>query len=232
VSAPVKSGGGRPSAYRAKDGKRVSGVTTIISRFKDSGGLIHWAWQQGMDGNDYRKTRDNAAGAGSLAHELIDSDIHGRPAELPTTDDLSMSEEDYEKAMELAMKAHDSFVRWRAQVNLEIIETETPLISEEHRFGGTFDGLARILGKVHLIDWKTSNKVYPDYLAQLGGYDVLIEECRGIRVEGAQLLRFGKEWADFHAHSWPREVVDHGRRAFLLMKELFEVDAILKRAAA
>src|ERR1051326_3779732 len=29
--------------YRTKNGKRVPGVTTILSRFKDSGGLIWWA---------------------------------------------------------------------------------------------------------------------------------------------------------------------------------------------
>jgi hypothetical protein len=231
VTAPV-SGGGRPNAYRNKAGKRVPGVTTIISRFKDSGGLIHWAWQQGVDGLDYRKSRDNAASAGTLAHELIDSAIHEREAKLPGASDLAMSDEEYEQALEYAKKALESFRNWRAQVNLEIIETETPLVSESNLFGGTFDALANIHGKPYLLDWKSSNKVYADYIAQLGGYDALIEECKGIKVEGAQLLRFGKEWADFHAHSWPRAVVDHGRDAFLLMRRLYDLDAVLKRAAA
>ena len=29
------------------DGKRVPGTTTIIGRFKDSGGLLYWAFEQG-----------------------------------------------------------------------------------------------------------------------------------------------------------------------------------------
>lgn len=63
--------------YRLKDGTRVPSVTTIISRFKESGGLVHWAWQLGIDGKDYRKVRDEAADAGTLAHALLECDHKG-----------------------------------------------------------------------------------------------------------------------------------------------------------
>ena len=33
--------------YRLKSGESVPGVTTIIGRFKDSGGLLWWAFEQG-----------------------------------------------------------------------------------------------------------------------------------------------------------------------------------------
>ena len=32
------------------DGKRVPGVTTVLGRFKESGGLIHWSWKIAFDG--------------------------------------------------------------------------------------------------------------------------------------------------------------------------------------
>jgi len=63
--------------YRTKDGVRVPSVTTIIGRFKESGGLIHWAWALGMEGKDYRQVRDSAADAGSLAHSMIYETNHG-----------------------------------------------------------------------------------------------------------------------------------------------------------
>ncbi len=70
---------GRPkSGYRLKDGAKVPGVTSVISRFKESGGLIHWAWKCGVDGIDYRQARDKAAEAGLIAHDMIDAWIHGR----------------------------------------------------------------------------------------------------------------------------------------------------------
>ena len=74
----TKSGGGRPTAYRLEDGTRVPGVTTITNKFKDSGGLIHWAWQCGIDGVDYRAKRDEAGDVGHLAHAAVDADVNPR----------------------------------------------------------------------------------------------------------------------------------------------------------
>lgn len=220
------AGVGRPkSGYRLADGKRVPGVTTIVGRFKDAGGLIHWAWAQGMEGIDYRKTRDDAADAGGIAHDMIEADVHGRA--LP----------EFEKAdpehVKLALKALDAFRTWRSQVSLEILETEVPLVSEALRFGGTFDALARVNGQVVLLDWKTSNAVYGDYIAQVAAYRQLLRERGGANVpETAQLLRFGKEFADFHAHHYPSEALDKGWRYFELAREMYDVDAVIKKVAA
>src|SRR6516225_4019637 len=38
------------SGYFIADGTKVPSVTQVISRFKDSGALIHWAWKCGRDG--------------------------------------------------------------------------------------------------------------------------------------------------------------------------------------
>jgi hypothetical protein len=223
MNAPIK-GGGRPSVYKLADGTRVPGSTTICNRFKEAGGLIHWAWAQGRDGKDFRETRDNAADAGGIAHDMIEADIHGDP--LP---DFSRSKPEH---VTLALKALEAFREWRDQVKLEVLETESPLVSEKFRYGGTFDALARINGKLMLLDWKTSSGVYGDYIAQVASYRQLLRECRGLEVEGAQLLRFGKEFADFHLHHYPLAVLDHGFRFFELAREAFDVDKILSKVAA
>ena len=88
MSAAVSptSGGGRPGVYKLADGTRVPSVTTITGRFKESGALIHWAWNLGMQQIDYKKARDDAADAGHIAHELIDAHIHGREANINGAD--------------------------------------------------------------------------------------------------------------------------------------------------
>lgn len=224
----TKSGGGRPQAYRLVDGTKVPGTTTIVNRFKEAGGLIHWAWTMGMEGIDYRQKRDAAADAGHLGHALIDAEIHGRPEP-----DLT---EEVPENVKLALKAREAFRTWRAQVKLEIIATEVPLVSEAHKFGGTFDALARINGKLRLLDWKTSNGVYGDYIAQVAAYRELVREHASKfgdePIDGAELLRFGKEFADFHDHYYPSEVLDHGWRFFQLCREAFDIDKIIKKVAA
>lgn len=218
----VKTGGGRPSVYKTQDGKRVPGVTTILGRFKDSGGLIHWAWEQGRDGKDYRATRDAAAEAGNIAHQWIDDDIHERPQTRLDADPETLWK---------AGQALEAFRDWRSMVKFEVVETETPLISELYRFGGTFDALARVNRRLVLLDWKTSNRIYPEYLVQLSAYRQLLKERGGEVPDSAYLLRVGKEFADFHTHSWPEPVLDHGWQAFARMRELYDIDAILKKVA-
>lgn len=229
----AESGGGRPTrGYRLADGTKVPSVTTITGRFKESGGLIHWAWQMGMDGKDYKKESGDAAAAGTLAHDLIEGDILEREPRLPTAYDLKLSDEDYALALERARMAYGAYRTWRKSVTINIIATELPLVSERHRFGGTVDGVARIDDGFAIIDWKSSNRIYGDYIVQVSAYRALWEEHRpDAPVKALHLLRVGKEFGDFHHHSWPMTVLDAGWKAFQLQRELYELDAVLKRAA-
>jgi len=73
----------RPKAgYKTKDGKKVPGVTTIIGRFKDSGGLLWWAFEQGKLAeqgviNSLYDKRDEAAESGTIAHSLVEMHLKG-----------------------------------------------------------------------------------------------------------------------------------------------------------
>jgi hypothetical protein len=65
--------------YRTLDLARVPGTSTVAKLISDPGGLIHWSWQQGIEGLDYRETMQKAAGAGTLVHEAAEHWKHGRP---------------------------------------------------------------------------------------------------------------------------------------------------------
>jgi hypothetical protein len=198
-------------------------VTTIAGRFKDSGALIRWAYNQGAQGVPLEDARDKAATAGALAHDLIEAGLCAREA--PALDGYD------EEAIGRARNAHAQFHRWHAGSQIEIVETEVPLVSEAHRFGGTFDALGKIDIAHVLVDWKSSNGVYPEYIAQLGGYSILLRECRGIVLAEAHLCRFDKDAETFAHHSWGRSVLDVAERAFLLMAELYALDRDMKRYA-
>jgi hypothetical protein len=214
--------------YRLKDGTRVPGTTTIIGRFKESGGLIAWAWQCGIDGKDYREVRDAAANAGTLAHKMVENWLHKiEPRE-------ALCGEEDAQVVERAIKAFDAFLDWQRGTKLEVLAQEMQLVSETYRYGGTPDAIGQSEnGQLVLLDWKTSNRIYADYLLQLAAYRQLWHECNpGDLLEGAHLLRFGKEHGDFHHHSFPTSVIDQAWEAFRRMRELYELDKELKRVAA
>jgi hypothetical protein len=205
--------------YLLADGTPVPSVTTIISRFKESGGLIHWAWAEGAAGRDYRVTRDAAANSGTIAHAMVESSIRGAPFTPP---------EDVDPAVvKRASMAFANYLLWARQSRLEAVDTERRLVSEKHRFGGTLDAML-ISGKLSLGDWKTSDSVYSDYLIQLAAYGILWAEHYPDRpIEGGfHLLRFAKDAPDF-VHYHFGELQD-AAQAFLLMRELYDIDKRLK----
>lgn len=208
--------------YRLKDGTRVPGTTTIIGKFKEAGGLIHWAWDLGMQGIDYNERRDKAADAGTLAHALVEGHIRNQPVDLSPHP---------KETVEKAQKAFGAFLEWAGSSKLTPRETELALVSEKYRFGGCLDSML-VNGRLSLGDWKTSGAVYDDYLLQLAAYGILWEENHPDQpIEGGfHLMRFGKMGGEFAHHWWdysnPRMIA--ARKLFLLYREAYD----LKKALA
>lgn len=208
------------------NGERVPGVTTIIGRFKDSGGLIHWAWEQGRDGHDYRATRDSAADAGTMAHGFVERHIQGEP------DETIFENLNGEETSQRAKAAYQTYRTWERQTKLQIVAQEMSLVSEAHRFGGTPDAIGQIEGELCLLDWKTSNAVYRDMLVQVAAYKFLWEEAHPDQVlkGGFHICRFAKEHGDFAHHYYPQ--LEEAWEQFLLFRRAYEIDKQLKKRAA
>jgi tRNA(Leu) C34 or U34 (ribose-2'-O)-methylase TrmL len=222
--------------YRNAKGIRVPSVTTVIGRFKDSSGLIKWAYRQGREHEHLRHTggedpgdlyavTKKAADAGSIAHDMIERHILSGTE----SDAIPAQWEDAEHNVKLlALNSYRQFVKWQAQTRIRVIETETGGVSEQYQYGGTFDGVGEDSeGKLVLIDWKTSNAVYEDYLVQLAAYAQLILETSGRYVTGFHLLRVRKESADFSHHYWGE--LDDAWEAFKHMRSLYDLMYALKK---
>lgn len=212
---------GRPKkGYFNAAGKRVPGCTTIISRFKDSGGLIHWAWQCGIEGLDINEVRDDAADTGTTAHDLVHAHLLGQP--------------EPEESDTRAQHAFLAYLDWRKGLDLKVVEAETPRISEKHQFGGTPDLFAQINGSLTVLDLKTSNGIYPDYLIQIaGGYSLLWEEHHNRPLQGMDLLRISKpkhpdDPISFEHRHFSAEIFPIAQRQFILLREAYELDKRLK----
>jgi len=219
---------GRPkSGYRLKDGSKAIGVTTPIGRFKDSGGLLHWAFEQGRAAergeiNALYDKRDEAASAGTLAHSMVEHRIKGFDAP-----DLSKASEEVIKQ---ATQGFENYLNWASNNKIEIIRQETSLVSELYHFGGTLDGIGydgqrrRIL-----IDWKTSNYIFADYLVQLAAYRQLWEENypNDPITGGFHLCRFSKEHGDFAHHFFSE--LDDAWEQFKLFLRAYQIDKLLKK---
>jgi hypothetical protein len=213
--------------YRLNDGTRVPGVTTIVGRFKDSGALLWWAFgqgklaEQGLINSLYDK-RDESADSGTLAHLLVECHINGEP--LPDLKDYS------KEIIEQAKQGFQNYLNWADNNKMVIVKQEMELVSENYQYGGCPDAIGYDNhDRLCLIDWKTSNGVYPDYLIQLAAYKQLWEENNPEHpiVGGFHLCRFSKEHADFAHHYWSE--LDDAWEQFRLFRKAYELDKKLKK---
>jgi len=225
---------GRPTqGYYNAAGDKLPGTTTIIGRFKESGGLVQWAYKSGREherlvfqGKPAPKhlydVVDEAALAGNIAHDMIEAHILGKEFKPEASDEI----------LTKARNSFAQFLEWREQSRIEIVATERAYVSERHQFGGTVDAIGRDgRGRIVLLDWKTSNAVYQDYLIQLAAYALLLEECAPEWTpQGFHLLRVAKESADFAHHFFGE--LEEAKEQFLLFRRAYDIDKKLSKRAA
>jgi hypothetical protein len=218
--------------YRNLAGDRLPSVTTIIGRFKVADPLIHWAWNLGMEGKDYKKERQKAADSGTIAHQMVEAHLKGEewtPQETYPND-----------VVERGKTAFSGYLKWAAQSDVQVLHSEVPLVSEKYQFGGCLDATGKSKlnkdGGLQLLDWKSSNAIYTDYLYQLAAYALLWDETYPDMpiTGGFHLCRFSKDTGDFEHRFY--ESLEDEKQAFLKMRELYgviqKVEKVHKRKAA
>ncbi len=211
----------RPYAgYKDAAGNKIPGVTTIIGRFKESGGLVHWAWKLGTEGKDYRKERDNAASIGTYVHDWVEATINKQaqpivPVEF-TLDDIGACERSYQQ-----------WRHWYFEHGFTIDRTEIPLISKRG-FAGTIDAYgADKDGVVCLIDWKTGKAVYKDVMLQMGAYMALLEEHEFEVPSEVHVVNFTKT-GELNLYKWTAIEIGVAREMFFALLAAYKYDKDLE----
>ncbi len=174
--------------YRTDDGEIVPGVTTVTA-LRSKPALVRWANKLGLEGVDSSRYAADTAEIGVLAHSMIIDSLTG-------TESCTM---DYsENQISLSKSCLLRFQAWARGHTVEPILTETPLVSEKYRYGGTCDLFALVDGTKEVVDIKTSSDIWPEHKVQIAGYMQLLTEA-GHTVERARILcipRSGDGWQE------------------------------------
>jgi hypothetical protein len=215
--------------YITADGTEVPGGSTICKLGDDPGALIHWAWNLGREGKDYRAERDKAADIGTIAHFMCEAFLNGFVCDLS-----DYSQEDIDRAL----ICYNKFVDWWEAEGLTKVATETQLVHNEYRYGGTIDLVAQDKEGNHcLIDLKTSKRISDGYIRQIAGYTELWDNSvRDKRcINKWAIVRIGKQdEGDFEVVWYDQERILNAQATFFKQVELYwamktEKDAIPKK---
>jgi hypothetical protein len=164
--------------YYLADKTLVPGVTTVLG-ILNKPALVPWANKLGLEGIDVKKFVDDKADIGSLGHAFVTDKLAG--VETITAD---YTANQIDQAQNCAL----SFWEWEKTNHIEEVGfVEKPLVSEEHRFGGTEDIYCNINGLWELIDLKTGKGIYEEHSYQVAALSKLLAE-HGHKVDRIRVL--------------------------------------------
>lgn len=184
----------------------------------------------------HRDRLTEAANIGHLAHEWIERQIncalaawHDQVSQLKALEPLPSDP--------LAANCCLAAVDWMSRHNIRWCHTEHKIYSKRYGYAGTMDGLCLAAScddprccptsfsdRLSLVDWKTSNALYPEYLLQTAAYAQAYQEEHNVLVADRWLIRLGKQDAAFEVWHIEQQDYQDDLRAFLdavdLVKDL------------
>jgi hypothetical protein len=152
----------------------------------------------------HKEKIEEAANVGKEAHAWIEAyikeELNGAIRILPLPTE--------ERAANCCKAAID----WMREHNVRWICTERKIYSRTYQYAGTLDGIALVdscddslccpeafKGRRSLVDWKSSNYLYNEYLFQTAAYQQAYEEETKEIIEDRWIIRLGKDDGEFDA---------------------------------
>lgn len=179
------------------NGILVPRTTHILSSMLHEEYLMQWANTIGLyKRKKYIDEREKAAYIGTCAHELIEDYMNNNTYDINKFNIRDINE------YNMVKNAIESYELW---YNTIIQDNIVEILGMEQRlscpwFGGTYDMLIKINGKVYLVDFKTSNHISYKYCLQVAAYKFMLNNYYNIRIDGAIILQLDKKSISFEEY--------------------------------
>lgn len=193
------------------DGKRKTGVTTIIGIKDKSTALVSWATEIGADflcdklraGEEiteldilraqdlHRERKQEAADLGTKIHEWCEQYIKTKLK----IKGYSMPDMPEEKAVQIGV---NSFLDWEKEHKVKFVSSERIVYSRKYDYIGKMDIEAMVDGELCLVDLKSSNGLYNTVRMQTAAYLKADEEEAKKKYVGRWAIRLAKETEEEH----------------------------------
>jgi hypothetical protein len=167
------------------DGKKVKRVTTCDERFYEFEGIfvpsVTWIcdfypkgvafykWLASHGWDEAESLKQAAGDKGSKVHSAIVDLIGGKTVKM----EHCYYNETLDKQEELTLEEYEailSFVAWWKETKPVLIAQDYVIWNEKEGYAGTVDLLCKIENKTVLLDFKTSQYIWPSHELQLAAY--------------------------------------------------------------
>ena len=152
---------------KKKETHFVPSVTWITSYYPKGVAYFKWLANHGWD--EAETIKQEAGDKGSKVHYAIEDLLKGQTVKM---DDKYINGTT-ELLEELTLDEWNcimSFANWYNEVKPDVISTEITVFNEELGYAGTVDLVCNIDGKPYIVDYKTSQYVWPSHELQISAY--------------------------------------------------------------
>jgi hypothetical protein len=131
---------------------------------------------------------------------------------------------------EAVTNGFNAFLKWWDQTDVEILEVERLIYSEQYFYAGKTDFLGCRKAKLLIGDFKTGSGFYEDQPYQATGYAIAIEEETGQKIEDGLIVHLDKKTGKFTEYNFPitDELRGAWKAAVIHYKNLKLVRAMVK----
>ena len=142
-------------------------------------------------GREHVKGKEKAADIGTAIHKWAELYLLGKKPKKPKNPQMLLG--------------INAFLKWLKEYKVELVYTERKVYSRLHDYAGTVDLVAKIDGKLSVVDFKSSNGLYNEYRFQVASYMQALREELALDFKQYWLTRFGKEDGNFEAQCFDIE---------------------------
>lgn len=201
------------SVYINNENEEVPSVTTIL-KILNKPFLSKWANILGFKREKIEDVLEKSSILGTQVHKIIECYLLKKYYIYADIEDKITKND--------IIKHFNCFVNWTKNHNIDPIFMEKKFCSK--LFGGTVDFYGNVDGKLTILDFKTSKKLYPTMFLQLGAYTYMLEE-KGYVVEKVAIVIVNSDKC-FHKEI-EREKIQKYIDVFLMLANLFHAWYVL-----
>lgn len=173
--------------YLFGDGEYYPSCTWIVSYYPKGIAFQKWLASKGWD--ESQAIKAVAGDKGSKVHKAIETLLDGKEVPMeakyinPTTEkEEELTLEEYECLM--------SFVEWWRECQPTTIAKELVITNKEYGYAGTVDYVCEIAGERWVIDFKTSQNIWPEHRLQVSAYAHALKDAHQ-QIDKLGILQLG-----------------------------------------
>jgi len=197
----------------------VPSVTWVVSKYPKGTEFYKWLAKMGWD--ESQAIKEAAGSKGSAIHKAIEEllagetvKMDGEYADVKTGDIRPLTVEEYYAVMTFA----DWYEDLCSKHVVEVVSSEITVWNDEDNYAGTVDIILRIDGRLIIVDIKSGQHIWPEYILQQSAYKRALD-LAGTEIAQIAILQVGFKR---NKRGWKYTTLEYDYELFLAAKKIWQ----------